>query len=243
MQEIFQEMILKMLNYYLNNFLNEKTKVKLEALKQIAEKQFKLANFLQEIGTFFTNICDQKKVVSIIVKDERSYDIKNFLKLEQMFRNNIAGQQDKVERLHKFIKNLKLKAEKKQFLESILEQTQIPEEYQDPIYGELIKDPVMLPQSKTIMDRKVIKAALLEKKVDPYTLTPLDEKDLIPQPELKKKIEEWLNNLKKQRDIKVEEADKNRMQTEIPFKQTQSFNIQEEEEENVFKGKRYEEGD
>lgn len=35
------------------------------------------------------------------------------------------------------------------------------------------------------MDRKVIITALLEKKLDPFTLTPLDEKDLIPLPELK----------------------------------------------------------
>lgn len=39
-------MILKMLNYYLNNFLNEKNKEKLDLLKKIAEKEFKLATFL-----------------------------------------------------------------------------------------------------------------------------------------------------------------------------------------------------
>lgn len=30
------------------------------------------------------------------------------------------------------------------------------------------------------MDRKVIVTALLEKKLDPFTSTPLDSKDLIP---------------------------------------------------------------
>ncbi|CAD8163321.1 unnamed protein product [Paramecium octaurelia] len=241
MNEFFQEMILKMLNYYLDNFLNERSKEKLDSLKKIAEKEFKLAVFLQQIGTFFTNICNEKKVVSILVKDDRSYHIENFLKLEQIFRNNIAGQQDKVEKLSRFIQSLSLKAEKKKFLESILEATQIPERFQDPIYGELMRDPVMLPQSKEIMDRKVIVTALLEKKQDPFTNTPLDAKDLIPQPQLKKDIETWLAQIKKQRDIKVQEAQKNKMQTEIQFQQTQSFKLQDEEDDlNVFKGNRYE---
>ncbi|CAD8078180.1 unnamed protein product [Paramecium sonneborni] len=241
MKEIFQEMILKMLNYYLDNFLSEKSKEKLDILKQIAQKEFKLANFLHQIGTFFANICEENKAVSIIVKDGRSYHIENFQKLEKIFRDNISGQQDKVEKLSRFIKNLQRKSEKKRFLESILEQTQIPDKYQDPIYGELIKDPVMLPQSKTIMDRKVIITALLEKKLDPFTLTPLDEKDLIPLPELKQEIDVWLNQIKKQRDLKVQEAEQNRMQTEIQFQQSQIFKFQDEEDDqNVFKGNRYE---
>lgn len=35
-----------MLNYYLDNLLNERRKEKLDSLKKIAEKEFKLAIFL-----------------------------------------------------------------------------------------------------------------------------------------------------------------------------------------------------
>lgn len=43
-----------------------------------------------------------------------------------------------------------------------------------------MKDPVMLPQSKTIIDRNSIRLALLEKPIDPYTNTPLKIEDVIP---------------------------------------------------------------
>ncbi|CAD8073532.1 unnamed protein product [Paramecium primaurelia] len=241
MNEVFQEMILKMINYYLDNLLNERLKEKLDSLKKIAEKEFRLETFLTLIGTFFANVYNQKKVVSILVKDDRSYNIENFLKLEYFFRQKIAGQQEKVERLSKFIETLQLKSEKKKFMESILEQTQIPERFQDPINGELMRDPVLLPQSKEIMDRKVIVTALLEKKQDPFTATPLDTKDLIPQPELKKEIEIWLTEIKRQRDLKVQEAQKNKIQTEIQFQQSQSFNLQDDEDDlKVYKGNKYE---
>lgn len=79
-------MILKMINYYLDNLLNERLKEKLDSLKKIAEKEFRLETFLTLIGTFFANVYNQKKVVSILVKDDRSYNIENFLKLEYFFR-------------------------------------------------------------------------------------------------------------------------------------------------------------
>ena len=41
---------------------------------------------MHQIGSFFANICDENKVVSIVVKDDRSYHIQNFLKLEKIFR-------------------------------------------------------------------------------------------------------------------------------------------------------------
>ena len=65
----------------------------------------------------------------------------------------------------------------------------IPDEYLDPMMADIMIDPVMLPASKTIMDRKTIQRIIMSDDHDPYTRDPLKMEDLIPQPELKAKIE------------------------------------------------------
>lgn len=61
------------------------------------------------------------------------------------------------------------------------------------------------------MDRKVIIQQLLEKKIDPFTSTPLTEEQLIPQPDLKKEIDLWYGEIKKKRDEKIKEVMKNKI--------------------------------
>ena len=47
--------------------------------------------------------------------------------------------------------------------------------------NELMKDPVMLPNSKMVLDRSTIERLLMEKPVDPYDRTPLTKEQLIPR--------------------------------------------------------------
>ena len=63
--------------------------------------------------------------------------------------------------------------------EELLEQA--PMEFLDELTGELMYDPVMLPNSHTILDRSNIERALLEKPVDPFDRTPLTKEQLIPR--------------------------------------------------------------
>ncbi|KAM7452694.1 hypothetical protein BLSTO_06567 [Blastocystis sp. subtype 1] len=57
--------------------------------------------------------------------------------------------------------------------------------------NELMKDPVMLPNSKMVLDRSTIERLLMEKPVDPYDRTPLTKEQLIPQEELRQRIQQW----------------------------------------------------
>ena len=56
-----------------------------------------------------------------------------------------------------------------------------PEEFLDEMTNELMKDPVMLPNSKMVLDRSTIERLLMEKPVDPYDRTPLTKEQLIPR--------------------------------------------------------------
>jgi hypothetical protein len=68
----------------------------------------------------------------------------------------------------------------------------IPEEFLDPILNVLMKDPVILPDSKVTLDRRTIQRHLSISSTDPFSRQQLTEADLIENAELKKSIEDWL---------------------------------------------------
>ncbi|KAJ7561846.1 hypothetical protein O6H91_03G043800 [Diphasiastrum complanatum] len=70
----------------------------------------------------------------------------------------------------------------------------IPEEFLDPIQYTLMRDPVMLPSSKTIVDRSVIQRHLLSDQTDPFNRSLLTPDMLIPDSELKARIDEFLRS-------------------------------------------------
>ena len=75
----------------------------------------------------------------------------------------------------------------------------IPDEFLDPIMQTLMKDPVILPTSGTIMDRATILRHLLSDERDPTSRQPLTADMLIPAEELKAKITAWLQQKKQDR--------------------------------------------
>ncbi|KAI4321343.1 hypothetical protein MLD38_034738 [Melastoma candidum] len=77
---------------------------------------------------------------------------------------------------------------------------EIPDEFLDPIQYTLMKDPVILPSSRIIVDRPVIQRHLLSDNTDPFNRSHLTADMLIPAFELKARIEEFVmsQRLKKQ---------------------------------------------
>ena len=68
-----------------------------------------------------------------------------------------------------FLQDLKILKDKHEELDLI----NVPEKYLDPIMGSIIKEPIYLPQSDTIMDKSIIMRYLLDKEENPFA-----EKDL-----------------------------------------------------------------
>lgn len=67
----------------------------------------------------------------------------------------------------------------------------IPEEYEDPLLGGVMRDPVRLP-SGNVVERSSIAQQLLTDPRDPYSRQRCTEEDLVPLPELKARIEAWV---------------------------------------------------
>ena len=100
-----------------------------------------------------------------------------------------------------------LKANEIQALETLLENTDkcrsaivdmdailedAPSEFLDPLLDTIMRDPVKLPTSGTIVDRSTIATQLLQSDIDPFNRQPLQLKDVIPEVNLKARIDEWL---------------------------------------------------
>eukprot|EP00878_Enallax_costatus_P013480 GHUV01014095.1.p1 GENE.GHUV01014095.1~~GHUV01014095.1.p1 ORF type:complete len:229 (+),score=76.95 GHUV01014095.1:855-1541(+) len=77
----------------------------------------------------------------------------------------------------------------------------IPDEFQDPIQYTLMRDPVLMPTSGTIVDRPTILRHLLTDPTDPFNRKQLTADMLQPATELKAKIDDWL---KEQRRSKMQ---------------------------------------
>lgn len=69
-----------------------------------------------------------------------------------------------------------------------------------------MRDPVVLPSSKQIVDRSTIRQHHMSDATDPFNRAPLDLKDLVDAVELKGRIDEWLEERKGRRVAKAAEA-------------------------------------
>lgn len=67
-----------------------------------------------------------------------------------------------------------------------------PDEFLDPLLSILMRDPVILPSSKVVVDRSTISRHLLSEQFDPFNRMPLTMDQVIPNDELKAKIDEWI---------------------------------------------------
>ena len=92
----------------------------------------------------------------------------------------------------KFLKLIeKLKTIKTKLDANVINYDDAPEEFFDPITTILMDDPVLLPSSKTIIDRSTILTHLLSDSTDPFNRSNLTKEMLIDCPELRQKINDY----------------------------------------------------
>lgn len=154
------------------------------------EYDFKPTELLQWIAEMYVFVArgDREKVQKMITEDGRSYKAKTFgravqiLKREQMISGALCKE------FEEFVQQLNTLAASQ---EAAMASITIPDNYLDPIMSEIMEDPVLLPTSKNIMDRKVIERHIMSNDDDPFNRLPLSVQDLVPQIELKAEIQEF----------------------------------------------------
>ena len=190
------------LNYSLNIFaspLGNELK-----LKNLSDYDFNPKFILGALLSVYSAFYDQEEFIRCVVKDERSYKYENFNRAKNLVENTgkIIIETNDFNNYLKFFD--KLKEVEKKLKEEEINFDDAPDEFCDQLTALLMTDPVKLPKSNVILDRKTIETHLLSDQTDPFNRSPLTKDMLIPCPELKAKIQKYINKKKKEKGQKID---------------------------------------
>ncbi|KAL6877836.1 ubiquitin elongating factor core domain-containing protein [Trichoderma longibrachiatum] len=176
-----------MLNYNLETLAGKKAAAELSVSNR-EKYHFRPIQLLSDFVDIYLNLGSSQIFIEAVAADGRSYKPEVLDRVSRILSTKHQKDTADIARWDK----LKLKfIEAKELLDQAeLDLGDIPPEFEDPIMGELMKDPVLLP-SRHIVDRSTIVQHLLSDPKDPFTRQPMTIEDAIPQTELKEKIEAW----------------------------------------------------
>ena len=189
------------LNYSLNIFaspLGNELK-----LKNLSDYDFNPKFILGGLLSVYSAFYDKIEFIECVVKDERSYKYENFERAKNLVENSGKIIIDTTDFTNYLIFFDKLKEEEKKIKEEEINYDDAPEEFCDTLTALLMTDPVKLPKSNVIVDRKTIETHLLSDQTDPFNRSPLTKDMLIPCPELKAKIDEYIKKKKQEKKQKM----------------------------------------
>ncbi|CAA0820271.1 Probable ubiquitin conjugation factor E4 [Striga hermonthica] len=208
------ERVASMLNYFLLQLVGPQRKSL--SLKDPEKYEFRPKLLLKQIVNIYVNLARGDKdniFASAIIRDGRSYNEHLFDAAADVLRR--IGEDVRI--IHEFVelgRKAKVAASEAMDAEAVL--GDIPDEFLDPIQYTLMRDPVILPSSKVIVDRPIIQRHLLSDSTDPFNRSHLTVDMLIPDVELKARIEEFIKSqgLKKHGDENMSmQQDKATIQT------------------------------
>ncbi|KAG5519150.1 hypothetical protein PMAC_002238 [Pneumocystis sp. 'macacae'] len=173
-----------MLDYNINALVGPKcSKLK---VRNPEKYRFEPKSLLSNIADIYLNLRSKKSFVAAIAKDGRSYKKDLFFRATQIFKKYSTKSLDDIDNLLALIDEVEEVKKKEEDNEEFGE---IPEEFLDPIMACLMTDPVILPSSRVTVDMATIKSHLLSEENDPFNRSPLKLEDLIPNNELKARLE------------------------------------------------------
>ncbi|UKK00609.2 ubiquitination-mediated degradation component [Theileria orientalis] len=133
--------------------------------------------------------------VKAVVADERYYKPELFTRCVRFATREMLLSYKSIKSFNKLSNRLLEHAKKTSLLYENASNAEIPEHFLDPIMMDVMEDPVLLPTSGKIMDRKNIERHLMSESTDPFTRAPLDRSQLVDQPDLKREIVAFLRSL------------------------------------------------
>ncbi|CAF2484150.1 unnamed protein product [Rotaria sp. Silwood2] len=180
------ERLASMLNYFLQHLVGPKRRNL--KVRDLNEYLFDPPKLVAKVTDIYLNFSEYNQFCAAVSNDGMSYNEQLFPQaVEVLQRIKYPSERiDEFLQLGEHIK--KIAAEQK---EEDAAYDDAPDEYLDPITSILMSDPVMLPSSRTILDRTTIARHLLSDQTDPFNRNPLRMQDVIPQNELKQTIEQW----------------------------------------------------
>ncbi|KAL0350833.1 UNVERIFIED_CONTAM: putative ubiquitin conjugation factor E4 [Sesamum radiatum] len=186
------ERVASMLNYFLLQLVGPQRKSL--SLKDPEKYEFRPKLLLKQIVNIYVNLArgDKDKIFPIaITKDGRSYNEQLFGAAADVLRR--IGEDGRI--IQEFVDlGAKAKVAASEAMDAEAALGDIPDEFLDPIQYTLMRDPVILPSSRVIVDRPVIQRHLLSDSTDPFNRSHLTADMLIADVELKARIEEFIKS-------------------------------------------------
>lgn len=185
MPEIVQRLA-SMLNYNLETLAGPKAR---ELKVENAEKyHFRPGALLSDFVDIYINLGPSEEFVKAVASDGRSYRPATFERTSIILQAKTTKNPADIrawDQLRERFVEAKLELEQAE-----LDLGDIPAEFEDPLLGDLMKDPVILP-SKQVVDRSTIIQHLLSDPTDPFTRQALTIEQVVPDDELRAKIDAW----------------------------------------------------
>jgi len=151
---------------------------------------------LGEIIQIFLNLSDQPTFIQAVAGDGRSYTKELFERAADIATRRGIKAETEIAKLRIFVDQVE---GAKAVLEAEEDLGEVPDEFlgmrfafesahqltdfdaqKDPLMFTVMRDPVLLPSSKTILDRATIKSHLLSDSKDPFNRAPLSIEDVVP---------------------------------------------------------------
>lgn len=162
-------------------------------VKDPQKYSFDAKTLLKSLCTVYIHLSDEPEFIAAVARDGRSFNREMFDRSVHILGNKTGLVNDEFcVKLLQFARDAH--DQKVAEEEADLEMGEAPDEFLDPLMFTIMKDPVILPTSKVVIDRSTIKAHLLSDSTDPFNRMPLKLEDVIPDEDLKHRIEMFKRN-------------------------------------------------
>jgi ubiquitin conjugation factor E4 B len=178
-----------MLNYFLDKLAGPQCQ-NLAISKARQEKcHFNPKELITEITDAYVNFAKYSEFVKAVAADARSFKPDVFESAVKILRKIATRDNNYIQTFQGFSLSAMEEAEKQLQMQEDL--GDVPDEFLDPIMSTLMQDPVILPATRTVIDRPTIERHLLNDPTDPFNRSHLTVDMLIPATELNQQIDEW----------------------------------------------------
>ena len=185
-----------MLNYFLAHLVGpQRKKLKVSDPTKVGFNPKSLLRVITSIIIRLDAVSSDNVLAAGAVADQRSYSEGLYPVCSELLRQTGIMSEIEVVQLEAFAERCRVIHSETVEDEELM--GDIPDDFTDPIMATLMRDPVILPASRAVLDRPTIARHLLTDPFDPFNRQPLKLEDLIPATELKERIDAWVAEKKK----------------------------------------------
>ncbi|GAA5972811.1 hypothetical protein JCM11641_003951 [Rhodosporidiobolus odoratus] len=172
-------------------------------VKDPEKYRFRPKELLNDVIEVFLVLGSQEEFQKAVAKDGRSYSVDLFNRVGRIARKTAIRTEEELRGLERMVKAVEAIKTQEEEDEAMGE---VPDEFLDPLTYDLMLDPVLLPSSRTIVDRSTIKQHYLSDPTDPFNRQPLKMEDVLDAVELRDQITAWKEERKQRKSQAAREA-------------------------------------